>query len=335
VTAGRTAATEAQVLASIDDAGTRLITVIDTTGGAAIHPDSVAAVAELPGVAWAIGLGPASDAVIEAPGTITGHVSTRVPVRELVGHLPAGDAPLSAGRLPQRPGEAVASRNAATRLGLLDGAGPVTTPARHTGVVGVVAFTGALAPFADAVLIQASPVDAADLRFIYLVAENTSDVPAIAVLVEAAVRAENPAQIAIETPEGIIALQRVISGQLGASSRQLMAGILGVGVALVGVTTFGMVSAKRRDFGRRRALGASRSAIVVLVLVQAFIAALVGVALGTTVGVIAVHATVGNLPTTHYIIGLALLTVMAALTGTIPPAVLASRRDPVRILRVP
>jgi len=203
------------------------------------------------------------------------------------------------------------------------------------GVVGVVSLTGALSAFSETVLVQADAAEAGSLRFIYAVANHATDVAEITELIAATIRVEQSRQIAIETSEGIIALQNMISGQLGASARQLTAIILSVGIAVVGVTMLGMVSAKRRDFGRRRALGASRSSIMVLVLVQAGLAAVVGATLGTAAGAAVIAATTDALPTTPYMIGLAILATLAALIGAMPPAILAANRDPVRILRVP
>ena len=279
-------------------------------------------------------MGPAADAVVFAPGTITGTITTGVPVREFVGSL-TNVVRQTQGRLPQRPGEAIAAQGAAIRLGLLQGAGPVFTSMGQAAVVGVVDISDTLDRFSDTVLIQAPPYAALELRFVYVAAEKTTDVAAIRQFVEATIRATDPGQIVFETSEGVIALQNVISGQLGASARQLMAGILGIGVVVVGVTMLGMVSTKRRDFGRRRALGASRSAIIVLVLVQALLAASVGAFLGTGIGAVIVKMTTENLPTMGFIVGLATLTILAGLLGSIPPAILAALRDPVRILRVP
>jgi putative ABC transport system permease protein len=334
VTAGRSAATERQVLASIEDAGSRLITAIDTMGGAGIRPESVSAVADLTGVAWAIGFGPASDAVIANAGTVTGRAPAGVPVRTYVGALPV-DVTMVGGRLPGRPGEAVAGSGAAARLGLHDNAGPVTTTNESVPVVGVADLTGALARFNDSVIVAALPDDAPDLRFIYAVVDNVGSIDVVATQVQAALRADQPGQVTIETPSAIATLRDVVSGQLGSSSRQLMAGILGVGAIVVLITMLSLVSAKRRDFGRRRALGASRSAIVVLVLTQAGLAALAGAVVGMIAGVIAVRVLAGSLPSTSFMAGLAALTVLAALVGSVPPAVIAARRDPVRILRIP
>lgn len=84
-----------------------------------------------------------------------------------------------------------------------------------------------------------------------------------------------------------------------------MALVLGVGVAIVTVTMLGAVSSRRRDFGRRRALGASRSSLITLVLIHTAVAAVTG------------------------------LCVLVALLGALIPALAAAYRDPMRILRVP
>ena len=334
MTAGRTAATEAGVLASLDDAGTRLITVTDASGKAGLHPESVAALAALPGVAWAVGFGPAVDAVMVAPGTLTGRIPLGVPVRSLVGALP-DDCPVVTGRLPARPGEAVAGRQAAVTLGLVDSAGPVVTADRQAGVVGVVDLTGPLSRFSGTVLVAASPDDVGPLRYIYLVVSNAVDVPMIAQAVAAVAWVDQPSQMTIETSQAILTLQRVITGQLGASSRQLMAVLMGVGVAVVAATMFAVVGAKRRDFGRRRALGASRSAIIAVVLIQAGLTATAGALAGSGAGLLIIRLTSGLLPTAQFCAGFIVLAILAATVGAVPPAIVAARRDPVRELRVP
>ncbi|QAY71402.1 FtsX-like permease family protein [Xylanimonas protaetiae] len=332
-TAGRTAATEHQVLAAIDDTGSRLIAVTDPGGQAGIAAESVPALASIDGVDWAVGFGGATDAVIEAPGSTTGRLPTGVPVRVLVGALPP-DTDLLVGRLPQHPGEAVAGKGAARTLGLTSGAGPVTTPSQQAAVVGVVRLTGGLERFADTVLITADPATTEPLRFMFVAASSAAAVPSVSRSVAAAMRATDPSQVTIEEPTAVRELREVVSGRLGAGARQLQAGVLVVGVIVVSITMLAMVAARRRDFGRRRALGASRTVIVILVLTHTGFAATAGALVGTAAG-LALVATTGSLPTASYVVGNATLTVLAAFIGATPPAVLASRRDPVRILRVP
>ncbi len=114
-----------------------------------------------------------------------------------------------------------------------------------------------------------------------------------------------------------------------------MLGVLAAGLLLVALTLIGAVSQRRRDFGRRRALRASRSTVVALVLLQTSAAALVGVAAGGVAGLVLVNRLAGSLPSPGFTFGVVVLTLLTALLAAVPPAVLAAYRDPVRILRVP
>lgn len=328
-TTGRAAATEAQVLASVDSLGTRLISVTDTTGSSRIDTSAVDVLAGLDGVAWVFGLGPASDAVNPATGRVAG---TTVTGRDLVGDLP-DELPVTRGRTPS-PGEAVVGAGAARALGLADVAGTVDLGTTRTGVVGQIEAGGPLAALDDTVLRRADDADV-PIRYLYLRAAADVDVDALAAAVRAAVPAGVPATVDVEVSAGALALRQVLSGTLGASSRQLMAIVLGTGLALVAITVLGGVTARRRDFGRQRALGASRSTIVVTVLVQSALSAVVGVGCGLTVGLGLTHALTGGTPTGRFVVGLGVLTTLVTLAGSVPPALAAAWRDPLRVLRVP
>lgn len=221
----------------------------------------------------------------------------------------------------------------------LAGIGAVALPrsgADETSVVGVVHGSGPLANLDELVLARpADDVAPVPVRFVYVTARSVGDVPALTTLVPELVRAENAASLTVEAPSGAIALRDAISGQLGASARQMMALVLGVGLVIVSVSTYGAVAGRRRDFGRRRALGASRSAIVVLVLVQTAVIACAGAVLGVGAGLWATWSAAGALPSVTFVAGVGVLAVLVALVGAVPPALAAALRDPVRILRVP
>lgn len=330
LTTGRSAAAEQSVMASIDSIGTRLVTVTDSTGTAGIDASAVAQVADLSGVTWAFGLGPATD--VRNEDLRTGGVGT--PLRPLVGHLPDA-VDVSAGRGLAAPHEALIGANTAANLHLGDTVGALTDGTSRVGVVGQLDASGPLAFLDDLVLYQ--PDDGADfpVRYIYVLVDDAAGAIRTADAITAILRADHPDQVDVATSGGIIQLQDVIKGTLGASARQLMAGVLGIGLVLVTVTMLGAVSGRRRDFGRRRALGASRSAIVVLVLVQSAVASIGGAIVGSGAGLLGVRLLTGTLPSASFTVGVAALAVLVALAGSVPPAVSASRRDPLRILRVP
>jgi len=97
----------------------------------------------------------------------------------------------------------------------------------------------------------------------------------------------------------------------------------------------GLVMMRRKDFGRRRALGASRGLIVALLLVQTAQLAVAGVVAGLIAACSVLLLSGDPVPTAEFSAALGVLAVAAATAAAAPPAVLASRRDPVRELRVP
>ena len=61
----------------------------------------------------------------------------------------------------------------------------------------------------------------------------------------------------------------------------------------------------------------------------------IGAVVGTGVGLFAVRSMSGSLPAPEFTLGLVVLALLMTVVGSIPPAVAAAFRDPVRILRVP
>lgn len=337
-TTGRTAATEEQVLSTVDSLGTRLVTVTDSTGSARIAPDVVDVVRAVDGVAWAFALGPAQDASL--PGVGATRTGTPVTARALLGDLPP-EVGLTAGR-GARAGEAVAGDRAATGLGLDDGVGAADVTGATVPVVGTFAAPEQLGVLADSVLIRADAPGSArgsagvpTVRYVYLRVTDGYDVQAVADLVTAVVPAGAPSAVDVEVAQGALDLREVLSGTLGASSRQLMVTVLAVGLLLVVVTTSAGVAGRRRDLGRQRALGASRSAIVALVVLQGAVAGAVGAVAGTGAGTLLVLVTSGRVLPGEFAAGVVVLSLVVGVVGAVPPAVIAARRDPVRILRVP
>ncbi|NNH05702.1 ABC transporter permease [Cellulomonas fimi] len=332
LTTGRAAASERAVVASIDAVGTRLVTVSDGQGQAGLDASSVAEIARLDGVEWVFGLGPASDGTNAALPGRTGVAA----LRPLVGDLP-DDVRLADGRAPAAPGEAVVGRGAAAALHLGDVAGGVTDGRATVGVVGRFEAVGSLASLDDLVLYRPAPdaTDARTLRQVHVLVSDASLVPEVTEHVRAVLRVRDPSRVEVESSEGALRLREAVAGTLGATSRQLMLGVLGGGLVLVTVTVLGAVQGRRRDLGRRRALGASRSAIVALVLLQTLGAGCLGALLGTVAGLAAASAWTGATPPWTFAAGVGTTAVLMGLVGAVPPALLAAFRDPVRILRVP
>ena len=326
-TAGRSAAVEQQVMGRIDSVGTRLVTAVDLAGTAGLTSVTVGEVARSEHVTWAFALGPVVDVKnVELP-----RAGLAAPLRPFHGDLP-NDLALVGGRVP-RVGEAVVGVDAARLLGLGDVSGTVTDGRSSWPVVGVVEATGPLASLSGSVLVKGDG-ESADIRYLYVLTDDVAYVDEVAAAIPALAVADEPSGLEVESPDGALALREVLAGDLGLASRQLMATVLTIGLVLVGLTMFGAVSGRRRDYGRCRALGASRSTVVVLVLVQTGLAAVLGASVGCLGGLVTVRLMSGGFPDGAFTVGVGLLAVLMAAAGAVPPAIVASRRDPVRILRV-
>lgn len=326
-TTGQTVAAERDVLGRIDDAGTRTIVVEDTQGGAAFDASVVERVAALADVEWAVGFGAASDV---RPAGLAG--AQAVAIRPFFGSLP--DLIATSG-WDQKPGTALAGVDAISLLGFETAAGPVQ-PTGDGAPVGVVGWVRADPPldFLNRALLTVPTGDEAVIRVVAL-AVAPQRVPALAAAIAAVLDPADPTSVAIQTSETLVQVRAAVQGELGTYGRNLITLILAAGLVLSALNVYGVVTTRRRDFGRRRALGASRLDIIALVTTQTVSTAFVGAAAGATVGTLIVDRTLGTAPQPAFTIAVAVLAVIATAIAAIPPATVAAYRDPVRILRVP
>ncbi len=333
-TTGQSAASEQAVVAHIDSLGSRLVVSFDQSGDAHIQPASVQEVAALDQVSWAFAVGP----VVDVHNADSPREDV-VPARTLFGQAPTA-IPLTIGRAPGAD-EAIIGADAARTLGLRDGVGVVTDGTQAWPVVGVFQADGPLGGLNGTVLVAAGATTVGagaqppDARYVYAMARDVGAVGLVSQALPAVLRSQQPSAITIDEPSGVIELREAVAGELGRSSRLLMALVLALGLSIITITVMGAVAGRRRDFGRRRALGASRTAIVVLVLLQTATAGLAGAIVGTGAGLVVVHNLAGRQPGAGFTCGVATLSFLIALVGSLAPAILAANRDPVQILRVP
>jgi putative ABC transport system permease protein len=169
---------------------------------------------------------------------------------------------------------------------------------------------------------------------IVVMAQSAADVTALVEAIRSAIHALAPQFASVQAPRALIDLRRVVDEELQTNTRGLLLVELPIGLIVIAITLFGGVSIRRRDFGRRRALGATRSAIVLLVICQAVVAAAIGAALGGLLGLILVARLAGALPSVTFMLAVGVLAVLVAVVGAVPPGLVVALRDPVRVLRV-
>ncbi|MFH1330482.1 MAG: ABC transporter permease [Actinomycetota bacterium] len=328
-TTGQTYLAERQVLARIDEAGTRSIVITDPQGGAGLASAAVGRVEQLWHVEWVIGLGTAFDV---RPVGVQG--GTPVAVRVFYGDVPP---PVKMSAWDRVPGTVVLGPSAQAALGFRVPAGGVTT-SNHDDLAVVGSFraipplaflerSGLAAPDSDD---SASPV-----RAIYVSVERPEDVNPVARAIPMVLGTADPTQVSVETSGNLAAVRSAVEGELGLFGRNLVLMALGAGLVLVALIMYGAVTARRKDFGRRRALGAGRAAITALVTLQATVTGILGAALGTFIGGGIVWRLTGELPSREFALAVATLAVLTTIIAALPPAIVAAHRDPIRVLRVP
>ncbi len=329
LTTGRTVGAEQRVLSSIDDAGTRTIQV-RAENGAGLTSDVLDRIRSIEGIEWAA----AFSSAIDATNTVVPD-GARVPVRLAYGsHLERLGIPATS----PLPGKvAYGSRTALDQLGLPDVAGSITTTTgTDYAVAGMISTPDFLAGFEPLVLVD-QPRRTGDetVNVLIVIAERPDLVTPVADAVVSVLGIDDRTKVQIETSEALAQLRSIVQAQLGSFSRGLVLITLAVSGLLVAIVLYALVMMRRKDFGRRRALGATRGLIIALLLTQTCMLSIVGVALGLIASVAVLFVTGDPAPGVGFAGALAILAVGTAAVAAVVPAVLASTREPIRELRVP
>jgi putative ABC transport system permease protein len=329
-TTGQTVRAEQDVLARIDEAGTRTIVAVDDQGSANIPVSAVDRIAELSDVEWVIGFGFA----IDGRNSRLGRGGTPVATRVVWGELP--DVVSINGRTPL-PWEALVGPAAQSSLGMVHPVGGLDLDDQQAAVVGGFDAGDPLGFLNTTILLAPDPdtADRALLRSVHVLARTPESVATLTPAVAAVLGAQDPTGVRFETSETLAQLRAAVAGELGRFGRNLVLATLAVALVLTALVVYGSVTLRRQDFGRRRALGAGRGTITTLVAVQYAVVGLIGALLGGIIGSVIVYRLTGGYPDLQFTIAIAILAVLATLLASIPPALIAAYRDPVRVLRVP
>lgn len=329
-TVGRTAAAEEQVAARLDAAGSRLLVVNDVRANELIGPAVVAQAAGLSTTERAVGVAVPVDVTNQTVGV----GGTRVPAWTITGDL-SDVVVLTAGRWPG-PGEALVSPAAQQTLGMEHPVGAAQLAS--TSVVGDYSIVGAFTPrepfgdYRSGLVVAADPAAPADSLHVVVTDSSAAQVAQRAVL--GLIAPADPQDITVQSPVALAELQAEVAADLGTFGRTLLLGVLGAGALLTAIVVLADVLLRRADLGRRRALGATRSTILALVLARTAVPALLGAGLGTAAGLY-LAGRVDATPPWEFTVGTAVLAALAALASGVLPALFAATRDPVRVLRTP
>ncbi|HEU5223387.1 MAG TPA: FtsX-like permease family protein [Candidatus Lumbricidophila sp.] len=330
LTTGRTVGAEHAVLGSIDSAGTRSI-VIRADGDAGLNTSVLDRIANIEGIEWAGAFGAAQDITnVAIPG------GTKVPLRQAWGDhlstLGVPDAP------PVENKTAWASATALEQLGMLDRVGGVSSGAGAdyaiAGQIPVPDFLAFLEPLVIAPQSAHPPVPGT-VSVLVVIAARPDLVAPVSRSVQSVLAVDDPTKIKFATSESLATLRALVEGQLGSFGRNLVIVIFGLAAVLVAAILYGLVMLRRKDFGRRRALGASQGLIIALLLIQMATLSLLGSVVGSVAAAIGLAATGDPLPGIDFFVAVAVLAITVGVAAALLPALVAARRDPLKELRVP
>lgn len=330
LTAGKSEGMRTALTDSLDSAGARTL-VFTSANGVPFDPQAINALAGLNNIAELTAVGPANDVQAITDGT-------KLPVRSLYTDTP-GDLGLLA--LPPSAsalGGSVVymSEQAGKVIGAVDGTVAVQTAAgtSYSAAVGLrvpdaLAFLEPLAvvprPLAEASNATAVVVTSADAPSVASLTKHVTDILA----------GDNPKDLRVATSQQLADLAELLGGQFGAFQKSMVAGAMALSAVLVAAIQAGLMMIKRKDYGRRRALGASRGLVMGLILGQAALVSAAGIIAGTLGSVAFLAGTNSPVPTPGYLAAVGLLTLITCLVASILPAVGAAYQDPIKELRVP
>lgn len=305
----------------LERSGARTLTVYDDSGKAEISAASVARIDALSSVAWAVGFGPVSDVSAFDGGVQIG-------ISNVVGSSP--DLVLRAG-VDHRQG-VLASREALSRAGLTASVGQVNRADRTPlPVVGTFTATGALSGLSSRFL-AVEDSWRGPLRTIIIEAKSARDVVEVAASVRAVLGSSGAESIRVEVPQALAEARARIDTTLAGSGRLSVIVALVVGLLFTSSTILAGVLGRRRDFGRRRALGASRSQLLVVIMSETLTPAIPAV----IVAAVCASLVMGSQRTElSFSIAVAVLTVLVDALAALIPGVFVALLDPLRVLRVP
>jgi putative ABC transport system permease protein len=331
LTTGRTVGAEQDVLSSIDSAGTRSI-VVRAEPGAGLDTTVLDRLANIDGIEWAGAFGSALDVQnLAFPG------GNRVPVREAYSSsINVFGSALSTHTTEAR---AFASARALEELGMVGAAGAVSTVTDQieypiTGKLVVPSFLEFLEPV---VIVPRSVEEnpASSVSVLVVIAEKPDLVGSLSVTVQSLLAVEDVSKVKLQTSQNLATLRALIEGQLGTFGRDLIVVIFGITAVLVAAILYGLVMLRRKDFGRRRALGATRGLIIGLLLTQMLLLSVIGAVIGCVISALVLLTSGDPQPPFLFYLAVAILATATGLVSASVPAVAASRRDPLRELRVP
>jgi len=334
-TTGRTDARRRSLLARLEDPAARLIRVVDRGGQASLTPDTLETIRSVGSVSWALGLSPAGP-LGRNPSSgdpRRGYAREAVGTRLYWGPLLGGPLiHLTAGR-EAAAGEAIAGDRAADTLGLADRLGTVDDESR--GAVAVVGSASAISPVEnlEAYVFIRGDEEEGPITEVLILVRSASEVEPLVERLPSLLPAGGES-VGVDRAAALLGIREELAADLDGLNAAILFGSVAFCALMTAAILYGAVEARRREFGIRRAQGASRSTIASLVIFEAFLLSSVGALAGGIAGAVVVVLQTGVVPDPLLAAAVGTIVCLSAVAGSIAPALGAALRQPLYVLRV-
>ncbi|MBB5598070.1 ABC transporter permease family protein [Neomicrococcus lactis] len=328
-TTGLAMASQQRALDNINSPEGRLITITDSQGSAGISTESLRLISSLEDVEWVFGMGPATD--VHNLNVSDGEI---VQARRVFGDFPPViDSPVA---MNLKDGQAVAPVEVLRKLGMADDVGTVSSRTLTGDIAGQFHAESPLTALNKNVLVVSDGKSSgSNIMTLWVSVKDVRSLEMTSKAVMETLVSTQPEKLRVTMTSELARLSQDVQNEMASTARQTVTGLLLASALLLSAVQFGRVSGLAKDIGRTRALGGSRSAVVAQILINAGLSGVLGAFLGIVAGSILTLMLAGGIPSFGFSVGVGILMVLAAIFGSIPPAVRAAYMDPVKILRVP
>lgn len=325
VTLGQGAAQRAQMAATLESAGGRVLSVTDVQSRGVITPTVMDLIRGMNGVEEAVALSAPHDVVSATiPGT------PRVPAWEA--DRPELITAIALGR-QDAPGQAAATPEVLSLLRLATSSGAVTSPDHliHYDVTATGTPRPAYSGLAQGLIVRGGPDTI--YRQVQVVVTDVGALPAVQAGVTDLVGGRDPQAVSIEAPGALAQASQLLSGSAERAAHATLLLILSAGAFFTALVTLTDVLLHRRQMGRRRALGITRTGLTVLTTLRICAPAVLGAALASAIAWSVTAWRLAVRVPADFTVAVTVLAVVVSAVAALVPAAWASRRDPVSVLR--
>lgn len=331
LTTGRTAGVEVSLLRSFDEASSRMI-VVRAEPDSGLTMDILQPLQQIQELESVMIFGPAWDARNHALGPSSMAVAVR--------NFPAELCPenITCVRADQISSGLLATGQAMELLGVSPGIGNLAAVDGNIYGVSEQLYLPEHLKILEPAILQPIPSTALatqPVTTVILLAREPEQLSALSAHLIELIDVPDKSKIGLETGKSQAELRASISSQVSSYGHGLLVALLlGTG-ATIGAIALGVVLLRRREFGRRRSLGATRTWLVTFVTTQVLVLVGAGALIGTATGLIILKVEGAPLPTPSFVVAVLVLSIGASAIFALVPAMYAASRDPVAELRVP